>query len=54
MQFIVLAALFASAMAVPAELNARTSVCEGGLYTNPQCCSTDVLGVADLDCKVRK
>lgn len=54
MQFAVLAALFASAMAVPAELNARTGVCQGGLYTNPQCCSPDVLGVACLDAKVRK
>jgi hypothetical protein len=24
--------------------------CTGALYSNPQCCSTDVLGVADLDC----
>jgi hypothetical protein len=24
--------------------------CAGALYSNPQCCSTDVLGVADLDC----
>ncbi|KAM0515544.1 hypothetical protein ACHAPE_006071 [Trichoderma viride] len=26
--------------------------CPSGLYSNPQCCSTDVLGVADLDCQV--
>ncbi|OWT43591.1 fungal hydrophobin domain-containing protein [Pochonia chlamydosporia 170] len=25
--------------------------CPSGLYANPQCCSTDVLGVAGLDCK---
>ncbi|KAI1457907.1 hydrophobin precursor [Annulohypoxylon moriforme] len=24
--------------------------CNPGLYSNPQCCATDVLGVADLDC----
>ncbi|KAM3503730.1 hypothetical protein MY10362_004000 [Beauveria mimosiformis] len=24
--------------------------CPAGLYRNPRCCSTDVLGVADLDC----
>ncbi|KAI1188160.1 hydrophobin-like protein [Nemania serpens] len=24
--------------------------CPVGLYSNPQCCATDVLGVADLDC----
>ncbi|XDG03732.1 hypothetical protein ABKA04_003347 [Annulohypoxylon sp. FPYF3050] len=26
------------------------SVCNPGLYSNPQCCSVDVLGVADLNC----
>lgn len=25
-------------------------VCPIGLYSNPQCCATDVLGAADLDC----
>lgn len=30
-------------------------LCPSGLlYSNPQCCSTDVLGVADLDCATRK
>ncbi|KAI1494592.1 hydrophobin [Biscogniauxia mediterranea] len=24
--------------------------CPSGLYSSPQCCATDVLGVADLDC----
>ncbi|RWA04332.1 hypothetical protein EKO27_g10773 [Xylaria grammica] len=24
--------------------------CPSGLYSNPQCCATDILGVADLDC----
>ncbi|KAI1206138.1 hydrophobin precursor [Annulohypoxylon truncatum] len=24
--------------------------CNPGLYSNPQCCATDVLGVADLNC----
>ncbi|KAI0602727.1 hydrophobin [Biscogniauxia sp. FL1348] len=24
--------------------------CPDGLYSSPQCCATDVLGVADLDC----
>lgn len=29
-----------------------SDLCPSGLlYTNPQCCSADVLGVADLDCK---
>ncbi|KAL7927102.1 fungal hydrophobin domain-containing protein [Trichoderma austrokoningii] len=26
--------------------------CPSGLYSNPQCCSVGVLGVADLDCNV--
>ncbi|KAI0442766.1 cerato-ulmin [Xylaria telfairii] len=30
----------------PAPYNA----CTNGLYSNPQCCATDVLGVADLNC----
>lgn len=24
------------------------------IYNNPECCATDVLGVADLDCQPRK
>ncbi|EHK18144.1 hydrophobin [Trichoderma virens Gv29-8] len=28
----------------------RSPLCPGGLESNPQCCSTDVLGIADLDC----
>jgi hypothetical protein len=28
--------------------------CPSGLYSVAQCCATDVLGVADLDCKTRK
>lgn len=27
-------------------------LCPDGLYSSPQCCSADVAGVADLDCKV--
>ncbi|KAF2969046.1 hypothetical protein GQX73_g4580 [Xylaria multiplex] len=25
-------------------------LCPSGLYSSPQCCATDVLGVADLNC----
>ncbi|KAK5996233.1 Trihydrophobin [Cladobotryum mycophilum] len=25
-------------------------LCPAGLYSNPQCCATDVLGIAALDC----
>ncbi|KAF1834406.1 hypothetical protein BDW02DRAFT_471361, partial [Decorospora gaudefroyi] len=27
-------------------------LCPDGLYSNPQCCATDVLGVVGLDCEV--
>jgi len=26
------------------------ALCPAGLYSSPQCCATDVLGVADLNC----
>ncbi|KAL6872953.1 hydrophobin [Trichoderma novae-zelandiae] len=29
----------------------RSPLCPGGLESNPQCCATDVLGLADLDCQ---
>ncbi|KAL7928889.1 hypothetical protein V8C35DRAFT_284880 [Trichoderma chlorosporum] len=29
------------------------SPCPSGLYSNPQCCSTDVLGILGLDCSTR-
>ncbi|KAM9883129.1 cerato-ulmin [Verticillium dahliae] len=52
--FTAIVALFAGlAMATPATLDTRGSVCSG-LYGNPQCCATDVLGVASLDCQNRK
>lgn len=31
--------------------NGGGKVCPSGLYSNPVCCSADILGVADLDCK---
>lgn len=30
------------------------AACTGTLYSELQCCATDVLGVADLDCESRK
>jgi len=44
---LVLAATMASAM--PALNQRQTLVCTG-TYSNAQCCATDVLGVADLNC----
>ncbi|KFY38324.1 hypothetical protein V495_06636 [Pseudogymnoascus sp. VKM F-4514 (FW-929)] len=50
MNFFVLAALFTAIIAAPANNVARDVVCGGRLYSEPQCCSVDVLGIADLDC----
>lgn len=33
---------------------APVDVCPDGLYSNPQCCATDVLGAVGLNCAVRK
>ncbi|RFU72120.1 hydrophobin [Trichoderma arundinaceum] len=60
MQFLAVATLFlATAFAAPSKdghhgvyRRANAFCPEGMLYTNPQCCKVDVLGVADLDCKV--
>ncbi|KAK5998979.1 Hydrophobin-1 [Cladobotryum mycophilum] len=56
MQFFAVAALFvAGALASPvAQIEARTDgpVCPPGLFSNPQCCATDVLGLISLDCHV--
>lgn len=46
-------ALAGFAMASPIEERQTYSACSG-LYGTPQCCATDVLGVADLDCAARK
>ncbi|KAI1269092.1 Cerato-ulmin hydrophobin family [Xylariaceae sp. FL1019] len=47
-----IAALFSSiVLAAPAPgLESRQYVACSGLYNTAQCCATDVLGVADLDC----
>ncbi|TGJ82826.1 hypothetical protein E0Z10_g5939 [Xylaria hypoxylon] len=37
------------ATAVPTDTNPYVA-CPVGLYSVPQCCATDVLGVADLNC----
>lgn len=52
----IITALFASSMvtALPAELSARQTTICSGTYSNAQCCATDVLGLADLNCANRK
>ncbi|KAL7788697.1 hydrophobin [Trichoderma ceciliae] len=54
MNFLAIAALFAAA-AVAQPLEARgdgSPICPFGLFSNPQCCSTELLGIIGLDCKV--
>jgi len=47
----VVATLFAGvALALPTVEERQAYVPCSGLYSNTQCCATDVLGVADLDC----
>lgn len=41
----------AAVVALPTEnTGAPQPLCPPGLYSNPECCATDVLGIADLDC----
>ncbi|PHH67928.1 hypothetical protein CDD82_988 [Ophiocordyceps australis] len=45
-------AFLAGALAMPSQSgNYGGSKCNPGLYSNPQCCATDVLGLLDLDCQ---
>ncbi|KAK3331571.1 Cerato-ulmin hydrophobin family [Cercophora scortea] len=48
----ILAVLTASVAALPAQIEDRQVpyIPCSGLYATAQCCATDVLGVADLDC----
>lgn len=57
MQFtLALVAIFAGvAIAAPAQIEERQAYTDcTGLYGTAQCCATDVLGLADLDCADRK
>lgn len=64
MQFLAIATLIAAAFAAPsvdsngngvARRQAPPPFCPPGLlYSVPQCCDVDVLGLADLDCVARK
>ena len=55
MQFLTVLALAGAAMAVPANImqSRQANLCSG-LSGTAQCCATDVLGIADLDCSNRK
>jgi hypothetical protein len=48
-----IATLLAFAAAVTAT-PVPAALCPAGLYSNPQCCATDVLGAVGLNCAVRK
>lgn len=55
MKFLAVAALLAgAAIAAPTSNTGGAPLCPLGLFSNPQCCSTDVLGLAGLDCKSRE
>lgn len=56
MKFFAAAALFATAaIAGPVEVRTGTaSICPSGLYSNPQCCATVVLGIVGLNCETRE
>lgn len=41
-------------MAVPSTIDARSDLCPDGLYGNANCCATDILRLANLDCHSRK
>lgn len=51
MQFLTLTTLLATALAAPSIIQRQTYTACSGLYSTAQCCSTDVAGVADLDCQ---
>ncbi|TFB03628.1 Hydrophobin-1 [Trichoderma ghanense] len=54
MKFFAIAALFAAAaLAQPLEdRSGGSGACPTGLFSNPQCCATQLLGIIGLDCKV--
>ncbi|KAL6882389.1 hydrophobin [Trichoderma longibrachiatum] len=53
MKFFAIAALFAAAaVAQPLEDRSGGTACPPGLFSNPQCCATQLLGIIGLDCKV--
>ena len=56
MQFTLIAlSVFAAAVSAnPTYGQPNTALCPVGLYSVPQCCATDVLGVADLNCNSRE
>lgn len=55
MKLFAFTALFLGAvMAAPTNDHGSYNACPNGLYSVEQCCATDVLGVANLDCTSRE
>lgn len=55
MQPLALLMMATAALAAPSSIDERQAYVPcSGLYGTAQCCATDVLGVADLDCGNRK
>jgi hypothetical protein len=52
--FTTVAASVAVAIAVPALDNRQARVCNSRLYSQPVCCSTNIVGVAAVDCAPRE
>ncbi|KJK83510.1 hypothetical protein H634G_01639 [Metarhizium anisopliae BRIP 53293] len=52
MKFLAVAALLAgAAIAAPTSNTGGGLACPPGLYSNPQCCALNLLGIAGLDCQ---
>ena len=47
----ILACAFAATILAAPSASPRP--CPAGLYSNPQCCDTDLLGILDLNCRTR-
>jgi hypothetical protein len=54
MQFLTILALAGAAVAIPANIARQVAPLCSGLTGSAQCCATDVLGLADLNCDNRE
>jgi hypothetical protein len=52
MKFLTVAALIASGITLAVATDYKP--CQSTIYSSPQCCATDALGIVGIDCKVRK
>jgi hypothetical protein len=54
MLYTTILAFAVAALAAPVEEKRQAPLCSGGGGGTPQCCATNVLNLADLDCSTRK